>query len=306
MVLLFLISINTKAQNKNSEDYLPIAIENANWLIYATEHDNYPPFDDYYFGYFIKGDTIINDISYKKVFYRFYNERPSNEGPETLPLTISNDILLGAIRDDIPNKKVYGIQFCDFEYQNQLTTCPCDTEFLMYDFSMQIGDIYTGHCITQDSDILQDIQQAYIFGQVRTIQYLEVGVPEGAIYQGVGGYSGLFNYVTPYLECYSEPACLELVHYCVGTNEECLSNYVTLAIEENNLEKLFNIYPNPAKNTFIVENKLNLNIKSYRLFDFLGKEIITTTDNNINTSSLDKGIYILQIIPIKFPYELKI
>jgi len=290
ITLLLIISfLTTKAQ-----DYLPIAVEDANWLIYATESDGLPPFNDYYFGYKIKGDTIINSIDYKKVYYQSYERRPSDEGPETLPLTFKTLRLFGAIRDDIPNKKVYGIQFCD-EVQNQ-TDCPCDIEFLMYDFSMEINDLYIGQCITEGAAyFLQDIQQEFIFGQLRNVQIVQIESPHSKIYEGVGGFSGLFNFVNVFIECFNGPSCLELVHYCVGTNEECLSGFVTLALEENNLETLFSIYPNPVKNILVIENKLNINIKSIKLYDLLGKEIITTNNTSIDTSNLYKGIYILQI-----------
>ena len=61
--------------------------------------------------------------------------------------------------------------------------------------------------------------------------------------------------------------------------------------ENNKLE----IYPNPTKNIIHIKN--NTEIEKIKIFDYLGKEVLTQTQNNneINVENLSKGIYLIEI-----------
>lgn len=71
-----------------------------------------------------------------------------------------------------------------------------------------------------------------------------------------------------------------------------LSNDNFVYNSENNK---FQIYPNPTKNIFQIKN--NSEIEKLTIFDYLGKVILTQTQNNneINVENLSKGIYIIEI-----------
>ena len=71
-----------------------------------------------------------------------------------------------------------------------------------------------------------------------------------------------------------------------------LSNDNFTSISENNKLQIF---PNPTKN--IIQIKNNTEIEKIKIFDYLGKEVLTQTQNNneINVENLSKGIYLLEI-----------
>jgi len=46
----------------------------------------------------------------------------------------------------MPNRKVYGIQFCGIS-DNYTNLCNCDEEILLYNFDMNLNDPYPDNCI---------------------------------------------------------------------------------------------------------------------------------------------------------------
>ena len=70
------------------------------------------------------------------------------------------------------------------------------------------------------------------------------------------------------------------------SNDNFVSN-----LENNKLQ----IYPNPTKNIIHIKN--NTEIEKIKIFDCVGKEVLTQTQNKneINVESLSKGIYLIEI-----------
>ena len=87
-----------------------------------TETESYP------YTIEIKGDTIINDVIYKKCYYTFQNESVA-----------TNDIPRAFLREDIGEKKVYALY--NYDYTTTLPFYPLGgyfesfTEGLLYDFN---------------------------------------------------------------------------------------------------------------------------------------------------------------------------
>lgn len=67
------------------------------------------------------------------------------------------------------------------------------------------------------------------------------------------------------------------------------------SFESNSENNRFQVYPNPTKNILHVMN--NSKIEKITIFDYLGKEVLTQTQNNneINVENLSKGIYLIEI-----------
>lgn len=57
----------------------------------------------------------------------------------------------------------------------------------------------------------------------------------------------------------------------------------------------FTIYPNPANDYFTVNCKNNIDIEWIKIFDIQGKNILSTTNKNVDISSLSKGFYLTEI-----------
>lgn len=70
----------------------------------------------------------------------------------------------------------------------------------------------------------------------------------------------------------------------------------TLSINEFNLDKQVQVFPNPA-NKYLTIESVKTNIQKVSIFNTLGKEILTklVDFDNINVSNLERGIYFVKI-----------
>jgi hypothetical protein len=69
-------------------------------------------------------------------------------------------------------------------------------------------------------------------------------------------------------------------------------------ISEKSFSDLTTIYPNPVNNKLYLSNASHQETKQVSIFDYQGKLVLFETENlnSINTSSLDKGLYTIEII----------
>ena len=269
-----------------------MAVENAQWVIFAQDNALWPPYHDFYYNYYIRGDTIINDISYKKVYYREFIP----VGEDMFPATLGESIFVAAIRDDIPNRQVFVWMPPTFLYTN---ACTYNEESLFYDFSMQIGDNYGAmECGFQfgDSQVLYDISYQNIFGAERQIQYIAFeGTWDEDIrrYEGVGSNAGLLEWNCKF-EC---PYYKFLIDYCVGDDQTCLQQYL-LDTQEQTITQNIKVFPNPVNEQLQIQTS-NLSAYKVTLYTLYGKKLFQKTSNQPNTSldmqNLNSGIYMVTI-----------
>ncbi len=67
---------------------------------------------------------------------------------------------------------------------------------------------------------------------------------------------------------------------------------VTSAVNNVELEKMYNVYPNPAISSIYVSGN---NIKDVEICSLTGRSIMTSKEQNVNISSLPKGMYLTVI-----------
>lgn len=103
--LLFLLLLSSVFLH--GQEYLPILEENRVWSIMHEKHA-------------LLGDTMINETTYKKLFYHSYIEEFT---PDSLQY-------IAAMREDSLNEKVY------FIWKNH------EDEVLLYDFSLEVGNTF--------------------------------------------------------------------------------------------------------------------------------------------------------------------
>ena len=121
--ILFIILVVT-AFNLGAQDYeyVPFATEDALWSVSDEKYSLY-------------GDTVINGIKYSKVYRQ--------EESEAFEFDISKAEYFCAIRNDIENKRVYGVYKDDLpvKYHKNIQYDRTEgKEFLLYDFSLNMGD----------------------------------------------------------------------------------------------------------------------------------------------------------------------
>ncbi|MBT3621346.1 MAG: T9SS type A sorting domain-containing protein [Flavobacteriales bacterium] len=103
--------------------------------------------------------------------------------------------------------------------------------------------------------------------------------------------TGLPNVIVKELEIHYTAGTLSAATFGRGVWESPLN---TLSTTINNIEALhFSIYPNPANNKITINTTQQHILVS--IYNITGKKVIETTKKTINTSSLSKGCYIIEI-----------
>jgi len=134
--LILIINQSLKCQN-----YVPFPTENVNWnVFYAGTCSETPP-DTVLIRYTIHGDTTINEIQYSKLCI---------ESGDTANPTIQG---IGGLREN--DKKIY--------YRGQtIIDGSNDEEYLLYDFTKQIGDTIKHDLYGEFYSVILDIDSVEI------------------------------------------------------------------------------------------------------------------------------------------------
>jgi hypothetical protein len=81
--------------------------------------------------------------------------------------------------------------------------------------------------------------------------------------------------------------------------DDCYNNDYTSGISEKDNKNLV-LYPNPANQSFVINfTEAQEGVKQIRIFDMLGKEVISIespSSNTINIANLPTGIYAVRIL----------
>ncbi len=116
----------------HSQNYEPLVRDNAHWVVATYDSQLIWYYEDFR-EYYTDGDTVYNDTVYKKVY--FYHLVP-DEWPTTPPYhRVGGPGLVGLLREDTVQRKVYGIRFI-----LNPGDCFYETEGLLFDYSVNQGD----------------------------------------------------------------------------------------------------------------------------------------------------------------------
>ncbi len=293
-----LILLNSYSQST----YLPLVEEHKYWIM-KTFNDHEPaPQAIGGFLYAFEGDTIINEVKYKKLFkYNLAGTHPCQFPPcfdfESPYRTLDKN-LFAFFREDTSNRKVYY-----FPYRKNISGSDiCNSnECLIYDFSLNKGDKLNNYLvdITIGTDtILENTIDSIFYGfcgkdQLKTNRrvmsyYGKYPFLHCEIYEGLGYFeSGLFV----------KSLIGDLLYsYCEGSLTEC--NIIT-ANYNFDVENGLKVYPNPA-NEFININFLNP-IANIEILELDGRKtgIETNSPLNIRVSRLVSGLKVIKIVDKK-------
>jgi hypothetical protein len=166
-----------------------------------------------YFIFRIEGDSTVNGVDYKKV-YRFDNPDLSQ------PIDKSEGYLYTLLREDIPSRKVYQGPtdfFMEF-YNNMLCTVP-ETEELLYDFDLTVGDTIRNCDGESAAKITQEIISSR-YGMERRI--IHPGSIRHGLIEGIGSGQGLFN-----VGIKSASKGNSFIDFCIGDIKDCFVKFYT-------------------------------------------------------------------------------
>jgi hypothetical protein len=284
MIGLFVYAQN----NTTNNNYHPLVQEGKVWSVVFVMGDIW----DYHFTttqMVIWGDTIINDIQYKKMY----------ASTKKYPIFPQDWILNNFIRED-ENKKVW--------YKDKNSS---SVEKLYYDFSLEIGDTLPDSLGLSmppnypfEPVIVENITSITLLnGEERKVWHLSmmcVGLYNNIEFwiEGIGSSLGVAN-----------PLGGGLIGgfyrlHCVHENEELVYNanlwgatcYISGSIGINDYDNQINIFPNPAKDIIYIDNIDNLEISAISIVNIQGqiiRQFEPTTQLNI--SNIENGIYFIKL-----------
>lgn len=265
-----------------SQDYEPVIKEGSFWDVVHHPNANWPSTAS---RYKVKGDTIINNNTYKKLFTAPLRQSDDflelPDGLDNLYLNQIEFVETGKyIRENIQEKKVYIL-----EYDDDTNTY---TEYTYCDFNLNVGD---------------SMEDAYLINSEITIEISQINTSvyngKNAYYingsilafvEGVGKFSYPFESYDMYYILgigYSEIFC----HGNDGVQNNCAE---ILSTKKNELLSV-KIYPNPIKDILTIKNTENVTVKIFSTTGTLLKNMKPQNDLKVDVSSFKSGIYILEI-----------
>ena len=262
-----------------AHSYIPFPDSSAWWTV-DVHHASFPANQGQYF---ISGDTIINTLSYHKVFLI-----------DTTQMTVSYQL---AMRQDTIAEQVYmkGVNF---------------PEFLAYDFSLAVGDTFYADSFATEFFTVSVVDSILIQGQYRKHLHL-IPTQFGCIclcepdwIEGIGSLYGLLP-----VQC-SEFAVVSLVCFSHFNQQiypdtgNCYS-LLTTGIEDKIRYESITISPNPFSSNISISitkpfsKQILLSIKN-----LMGQIVFQESENNnsetfnhtISADFLPRGIYFLEAI----------
>ncbi|MBK9105983.1 MAG: T9SS type A sorting domain-containing protein [Saprospiraceae bacterium] len=293
-VIIFLLSF---APKMIQGQYIPMVEEGKYWIYlnYYISGDHLLPVSGHAITF--EGDTIINSLSYKKVYkHLLKGGHPCMYPPcweFTYPYQTESKSVISFIREDTLEKQIYNLPLLNWEF--------CDTaEHLIFDYSLGIGDtvnsciydfILAGLITETPAGIVDSIGARDLFGKSRNTIFTTGYLPYGqdyfiqpiSIVEGVGlELAGIFF----------NPLSV-LIDFCEGGINPCQLLSSNFGIEN---PKPINIFPNPTKGILHVSSE-EVEIKSIRIYSTMGLFLAEfPITNSIDISNLEKGIYFLELI----------
>lgn len=275
-----------------SQEYLPFPTDSAAWYVVDSWPEYDPPPTVWYetYKYETGGDTIINDLTYTKLY---------SGGAFETGLTYYE----GAYRVNNDTECVFFID----EWDN--------TESLLYDYSLTPGDTivisgsdyapYNLVCLDTSSVLINDIPHktysiysylsngtecytTWIKGIGSLRMPIETDMFCAASFEWAYDLS-CFYYKDEHIYEWEENPYFE---GCIGTN---------VVIEESIYKNIFAIVPNPVTDVSrIVTTKNKNDVFDYRIIDVNGSILhsrtnVKATEINIQKSLFEKGLYVLQL-----------
>lgn len=287
--------------------YVPFDTENTKWVMSEIFPVIGPGDVHRYWEIYTTGDTLINSRAYTILALRnLCRSSPDQQGAPQYAYSADDEVhKIGALREDA--MKVYFYKFNNPEhfslFQSGIYNLEANSEYLLYDFTKEIGDtinyppIEWYEVINNDS-ILHSIPRYSVVQNiiyrdgVRTLQvnnstsYIFQEINE--IKEGVGSSRGVlgpfYSHLT-YLECYIPDYPLE---------QECsVCENILSATTINKKTHFANLYPNPNKGTFYLSS--DFTIESLEILDSWGRSVInydSIASKTVHTSTdLPQGVY---------------
>lgn len=274
-----------------SQNYLPMAVENAHWIMYAIG-ENSPQ----HYVVSVKGDTVINGILYKKTWRQQIESDATAPIDFHPPFQVLPPVLIGAMRDEVTAQQVHYVSFESFYTEND--TCDQFDDWLIYDFSMNAGDT-VGGCLQYYASSPQTVNTTTnesLWGQDRKV--MECEDCSARMVEGIGTDMGpfwrIFAFPHPAKPSFLHDYCALEDAYCglqpVSSTRQLLANWEIELSPNPATDLLTIILPEGQPSTFTLSG-----------FDISGKMVLEKTVQDghfsvqVPVANLPAGMYFLTV-----------
>ncbi|MDP3444026.1 MAG: T9SS type A sorting domain-containing protein [Ignavibacteria bacterium] len=285
--LIFLFSVISATKTTEAQTYRPMLQDSVRWIVIRSDWYNPDRWE-----YFALGDTLVDNILYKKIYHRFlepeYGMLPPYE-------PVSPYVLHGLMREDTLTRQVFGIRL-NAKYFNG---CPIGMEALMYDFSVNVGDTINHFCIILQmcGEVnIHSTGQSNVFGIYTRWFEVASGCSWGRLYEGIGSSYGLWEAMfTPVKSQYLSYTFLE--YYC----PDAVCPFIVGTKELKANDRSLKVYPNPATTETWLQLPENIVLENARveLYSSSGRQLYkaqpTSYFHKIETANLPKGLYLVRL-----------
>ena len=294
-LLLTIISLN----KMSAQDYLPFVVEDKHWVIGKCGTLGGDVAE--WYEYLLRGDTLIENTVYKKVYRRNFLIPQSYSDCDIFyegmskPYTVTTVAYMGAVREDIAERKVY------LRASDHLDWGQCfqeGEEVLFHDFSLVPGDTFE-NCYHDDNtavyyvDTLTEVSPVSDFYGIATRRY-DVS---GRTYEGIGLPLPFYRRMMGYIIFVAE-GHFELVDVCVGSDETCL--FTPSSTGPLLDRQAVRIVPSPSDGRFsLYTNETFSTQATMEVFDSYGRLLTQTTaaDGQFrHGATLPAGIYFVRLV----------
>ena len=261
----FIFLLMAQLINVGSQDYIPFDLDKGEWFCYYSIKGGFfgghgsSAYSSDQLKFYCKGDTIINDTVYKKMYYTGHTS--SIDNPKNY---VSG--YLGAIRNDTVNKKVW--------YNDKL----------LYDFNIQVGDTLHFGCHFYIVDSYDSI--AYCNKYHKRYKIINFDNQTRHLIEGIGLDAGLIP-----REC--SPNHGSLLCYQEVNNELCTECEDFTNIEDVNYESVV-IYPNPTNGFISIVAPERVSF--VEIFDLNGRLLKTISEDFTQIRLEGQGVFVIRIL----------
>lgn len=274
-----------------SQDYHPFPDSNAIW----NNNSYWSPYN-WINRYGVFGDTTIESQNYKKI-YRIENDSTLN---------INNMTYYAALREN-ESKQIF-VKVPEFEY-----------EFLIYDFSLSVGDTVNTNapdgylnwltCVITEIDTIELENNQYR----RRFKINNWGNDEYWI-EGIGSIGGLFYPISDYLAgTINDLLCFKHNNTAIYINnpdcDKCFCSLATSTEELKNENHNIKIYPNPTSTILNINPTSEIGESKIRMFNSNGTlietRLINTYPYQFEVKKYPSGIYTLHLTNGKQEYSMR-
>ncbi len=243
------------------------------------------------YNYYINGDTIINTLTYKKIFKKGSGYYSWMAPPPSSGCTGSYNYI-----DSTPSF------FLRSSGKKMFIRVPNDTnEYLLYDFNLQVGDtLPITYNNPQNTVYVSGIDSVYTpYGYLKRFS-LSGNNSAQYLIEAIGSSAGLIEPIGVILECGYSLGCYSLndTAYYPSQGPGC---NLTVGLPLQNPKVNVTIFPNPFSSEISLKSELPLKNGSVILSNLPG-QIVFRRDNlngkefSFNAGDLSPGVYLLRLV----------